>query len=703
MFLSLTILLFKITEAQQTICGRILDIHTKQPLPGANIFLHSNWSTGTSSDKNGNFCITLSNNLRSDTLIISYIGYREVKLTTTLLGKKEATIFLQPNTHTMDASVITARRLIAEEFTVKQMKQMDVYLNPGGKADPLLTINTLPVSTTLDESATISLRGSRPDETGIFFNDVPVYDAVQFAQLNGIGTFSIFNTSIIERMHIFAGNPPIEYGNSASGIVTMQSKNTTEPKPNSILLSLAGLGVEFSKKIKKKTNVSLVGNYQPSEIFTGINKAALQNLKDFAAYNLGIHAVHHIKPKQRFKIFNYSIIEGYRYKSKTPSYTGVFNMNKKRNFTIANYIAQQKNAEVTINSGFNISNEEYKFSLTDIYIKKQDLYFSSAYQHFFEKWSIKGGGAVEYRINQSKGTKPMYYYAQNIFHPAISFSASKEYTLPSLFIYTKYNLTEKFIIGSGVRKNLVTNNIPDYWSYQLNLHYKLQKKHQFNLAAGHYNRISMPNAEQYSITHFKSKQLSLDYRLNYLENEIQISIFSKEINHSSFTDYITGAELYTRINIKPLELRFSITSIDARITNKEETYPSKYDLDYFIRSIVKYKIKRIAEISAIYVFRQGTYYLPVESSIYDITTDTYIPQYPTRENATRLPDYHKIDLSVSKYWVINQNLAVILFANVNNILNISNIMNKNYSFDYSTSHNKLYSKRTYYLGVNFIL
>jgi hypothetical protein len=124
---------------------------------------------------------------------------------------------LSAATTKLDEVEIKSERLIAADFTVRKMSKLAIYTNPSSKADPLLAVNTLPSSTTLDESPNISIRGSSPAETGIFFNNVPIYDAVRYAQINGLGTFSVFNTALINQVQVYPGNPPLEFGNTTSG------------------------------------------------------------------------------------------------------------------------------------------------------------------------------------------------------------------------------------------------------------------------------------------------------------------------------------------------------------------------------------------------------------------------------------------------------------------------------------------------------
>lgn len=57
---------------QNGMTGRVKDVRTGEPLIGVNVALKGNTSSGTITDIDGNFTLTVSG---SSTLIFSYIGY----------------------------------------------------------------------------------------------------------------------------------------------------------------------------------------------------------------------------------------------------------------------------------------------------------------------------------------------------------------------------------------------------------------------------------------------------------------------------------------------------------------------------------------------------------------------------------------------------------------------------------------------------
>ena len=181
-------------DAQTAIRAKVLDRETREVLIGVNIFFIKDYSQGTTTDFNGEFEVSVTKEQMTDTLLFSYMGYKEQMIS---VGELDETVYLEAKDLEMDAIEVVAEPLIAEEFKFEKVNKLEIYTNPASKADPLLAVNSMPASTTTDESASISLRGSSSIETGIFLNNVPVYDVIRYSQLNGVGAFSLFNTALI--------------------------------------------------------------------------------------------------------------------------------------------------------------------------------------------------------------------------------------------------------------------------------------------------------------------------------------------------------------------------------------------------------------------------------------------------------------------------------------------------------------------------
>jgi hypothetical protein len=128
LLLVLLVIAFNKAEAQP--CSEIKGIVRDAlllPLPGANIYLQSNWRVGTSTDILGRFTLPIS---QPDTVVVSFIGYREQFIPVSN-SACEVVITLESITTQTQEVVVVAERLIAEEFRTFKATKLQIYTNPA--------------------------------------------------------------------------------------------------------------------------------------------------------------------------------------------------------------------------------------------------------------------------------------------------------------------------------------------------------------------------------------------------------------------------------------------------------------------------------------------------------------------------------------------------------------------------------------------
>lgn len=81
------------SHGQTVISGKVYDAQTREPMPFVNLLL-KNTTIGTSSDYNGNYKIVTT--VTSDSILISYIGYKNAAYPIKNHQTQELNIFLQP-------------------------------------------------------------------------------------------------------------------------------------------------------------------------------------------------------------------------------------------------------------------------------------------------------------------------------------------------------------------------------------------------------------------------------------------------------------------------------------------------------------------------------------------------------------------------------------------------------------------------------
>jgi len=105
-FILMMLIIFAYCAQAQTIpiTGTVIDASTKDPIPGASVFVKGNAKNGTVTNIDGKFTLSVTD--QDETLVISFVGFKTVE--TQIQGKKEFSIDLEPDSQSIDELVVTA-------------------------------------------------------------------------------------------------------------------------------------------------------------------------------------------------------------------------------------------------------------------------------------------------------------------------------------------------------------------------------------------------------------------------------------------------------------------------------------------------------------------------------------------------------------------------------------------------------------------
>ena len=259
-------------------------------------------------------------------------------------------------------------------------------------------------------------------------------------------------------------------------------------------------------------------------------------------------------------------------------------------------------------------------------------------------------------------------------------------------MYGKYFFSDALTLGTGLRKNLVIDGQPNYLSRQLNVSYRKGKLTVIG-GTGKYHKLGFyENSDQTFFS--ESQQSSIDIRYQWSQAEISVSFFDKEANFDGLSYDVRGWEFFGEKSFsKKLRGSTSVTLLNA---DSEEEASYLYDINFFFRANLSYRTRDFWTIELLSSNRQGILNDQITEASFD-------PQYevfqPTAINASRLPNYFNLGLSISKMYLLEKERTLIAFANFNNILNYENVRTYTYSFDYTTRDASLFSQRTGYAGI----
>jgi len=211
-----------------TICGYLKNALDGSPVADASIFNIKNGS-GTTSNSNGYF--NLKKNSVSDTLVISYLGFKTLKIPVQTINSKHCNIY------TLQSENVTLNDVVIQDYLSSGVvKTIDGAINIkpnnldilAGLAEPdvLQTIQLLPGVESPNENATgLYIRGGTPDQNLLLWDGIKMYNVDHF-----FGMLSSFNPNITENIRFYrSGANPI-YGDRISGIIDITTKTKTPDK-----------------------------------------------------------------------------------------------------------------------------------------------------------------------------------------------------------------------------------------------------------------------------------------------------------------------------------------------------------------------------------------------------------------------------------------------------------------------------------------
>lgn len=200
------------------------DSETGETLISANIAILE-LNRGTSTNTSGYYSIT---NLApgSYTLIASYIGYQQYEQSINLSPGESIRVDIEmiPEGIELETVVVESefereeqRNIGTAQITTELIKNLPPVIEP----DVFRSVQLLPgVKAANDFSSGLYVRGGSPDQTLILLDETTVYNPSHF-----FGFFSTFNPDAVKDVRLYKGGYPSNYGGRLGSVLTVYNKD----------------------------------------------------------------------------------------------------------------------------------------------------------------------------------------------------------------------------------------------------------------------------------------------------------------------------------------------------------------------------------------------------------------------------------------------------------------------------------------------
>lgn len=264
---------------KQTVRGKVVDVDSKNPLIGANIYLlDSAGIMGTSTDINGEFALEQVP-IGRRSFEITYIGYEsnQVNNISVISGKETyLEVALLESTTNLNEVVVTTAGVdkmvpLNDMATVSThpVRIEELQRFPASFLDPVRMLQVLPgVSSINDLTNQLIIRGNPPISMLWRLEGIEIPNPHHFTQIgNSGGAISMLSISTMAHSEFMTGAFPAEYGNTVSGVFDLRLRNgNKEKRESSIMVGSLGLEVSSEGPIGQNSQASYLFNYRYSTL-----------------------------------------------------------------------------------------------------------------------------------------------------------------------------------------------------------------------------------------------------------------------------------------------------------------------------------------------------------------------------------------------------------------------------------------------------
>ncbi|MFA6128339.1 MAG: TonB-dependent receptor [Bacteroidales bacterium] len=705
-----------------SLSGYIKDASNGEVLLFANVAIVE-LNTGATTNQYGFYSVKVPSG--NYTIQYSYLGYETVVSKLNLKSNTNQDIELKPKATTLGTVEITGKSMKnavrsldigAIKLDIKQLKSVPVLF---GERDILKGIQLLPgVSPSSEGSSNYFVRGGEADQNHILLDEAPVYNASHL-----LGFFSVFNSDAIKDVKLYKGGIPAPYGGRVSSVLDIRMRDGNSKEwgvTGGIGLIASRLTVE-GPLIKDKASIMVSGR----RTYADLALKAVSNLADsltFYFYDFNLKANYILGERDRLFLSGYmgkdifarkqagfdsgnntltlrwnhtfnqelflntsAIYSDYMYGFKAAfgnfSFkltSGILDYSLKQDFT------WYPNTNNQVRFGWNSTYHQFKpgnftpgneadTTMIGIHIEPQQALESGIYvsneQKISNSFSMNYGFRLSLFNNIGPSTVKTYNSNREILD-SIAYSSGKFY---NTYLGIEPRITANYLINNTNSIKASYNRMFQY----LHILSNSLSSSPTDLWTPSTPLIKPTIADQVSVGYFKNLP-----RKNW---DLSVEAYYKILGN--LVDYKNGANTFLNPNIEAeLEfgrgraygLEFSAGKTSGKLTgwisytlaksekqfnhiNFGQWFSARQDRTHNISIVASYQIAERLTLSGNWIYYTGDA-VTFPSGKYMV--DGVLINLYTERNASRMPDYHRLDLGITyqfkqrKRWSSDINVSV---------------------------------------------
>ncbi len=690
-----------------TLSGTVRDSTSGEELIGAGVMLRGPVEAGAACNEYGFYSISVPPG--TYLVLCSYVGYTRFERTVQLNASLKLDIRLKPSIELKELVVVGENvktkaidrpDIGVERFDMRTLEKMPVIF---GERDILKSLQTLPgVKSGGDGSAGLFVRGGASDQNLILLDEAPVYNPNHL-----LGFFSTFNANAVKDVQLYKGSIPAEYGGRLSSVLDIRMKEGNDQKmrySGSVGLISTNLMAEGPIK-KDKASFLIAARRTYADLFLKLSPNESTSSSTLYFYDINTKLNWDVGAKDKLFLSGYfgrdRLGFGSTFGIDWGNLTGTLRWNHihgPRWFSNTSFIYSDYSYGISINSGdadfgvnsrvrdLNLSHEmsyyqkpgsRFRFGFNSIHhtvtpgevtsegtgindAKLQDRYGweNGLYASWDKTITDKLSMAVGVRLSLYSVLGPGNFYtfnaAGNVTDTATSASGA--------FLTTYSNLEPRASFSYMVAKNTSLKAAYTRTTQHMHLLSTSSGSNPTDKWIPNTNNIRPEIGDQVSAGWFhdivrgeSTVQVSVEAYYKWMQNQIDYRNGADlQVNELVEGDLLFGkGRAYgAEFLVRKMAGRFtgwagytlSRTERSIAGINNGDPYPARQDRTHDISIVGMYEVSKRVSVSGLWTYQTGNA-VTVPSGKYVLDGDVIFAY--TARNSSRLPAYHRMDLSVT--------------------------------------------------------
>jgi hypothetical protein len=710
--------------AADALRGRVVEMGTRRPLSGVNIFILPQKLKATT-DENGNFEF-LESPVGEFQWVINFTGYKKLELTGDLA--QPTVLYLERlNYNGLETTIVGKAE--KRDDTTRTLKAKDFLTMPGAQGDPVKAVQNLPGAARVGGfNSTVIIQGSAPQDTQYLLNDHAVPLVFHFG-----GLTSVVTPEAIESVdYLSAGYGP-EHSRAMGGVINLHMRDPLRDRTHGFgFVDFMKAGGLVEGPINSRSSYLVTGRYSYLGVLLSAAAKGNENFNLTVAPSFadlaGVYK-NEVSGKDVVRVTALSSRDEISFLLKKPvnddpALRGNFS-NETLFYRFIPEWTHEHDASAKSRTSLGVGQERVKVDLGENFFIIDQFSVSQRYElekKYSDSWTAYWGLDNQYQDNRVRLRLPTFYSSGGVNNP-ISSGGTDE-----------IDVVTRRVQGGAYLRNVIHNPASpwthspsvrlDYFSQtreflpapRLAERYQIDPSQFLRGATGLYYQPPLPQEISADVgnPHLRSPYAwhgALGFEKDFRGGTDQGFEFAGGLFYRHFENLVVqvpdptiryenvgtgqahGLEVQLKYNLHPWSAWLTYTY--SRSTREEPSHNEhlfEHDQTHNFNLMGAVELPSNWKLSTRFRYVTGNPFTPTIGGIFDSDNDVYLPVRGAYFSERKSP-FLQLDLRIDKKWIY-RTWILSAYLDIQNLTNHQNIESIRYSYDFR--------ERTAVTGIPFL-